>query len=126
MGLYANFSRKIGNLLKFELGLGTYTKHLNFPLHHIIIPQIPIVSTNLKIYLLSFFLISLSLPILFYKCLIIRFLDIEKIKLTGLVSIIYILPGFQYSAIWGNPHITALFFLLFSVYFFYILPIFFK
>jgi len=108
----------IENLFRYELGHDTYTKLLNFPLHHIIISQIPIVSTNLKVYLLSFFLISLSLPILFYKCLIIRFPDIEKIKLTGLASIIYILPGFQYSAIWGNPHITALFFLLFSIYFF--------
>ena len=33
-------------------------------------------------------------------------------------SLVYILPAYQYSAIWGNPHITALFFLLFSIYFF--------
>ena len=48
-------AEKIGNLLKFKLGLGTYTKLSNFSLHPITISQIPIVSTNLKVYLLSFF-----------------------------------------------------------------------
>jgi hypothetical protein len=41
----------------------------------------------------------------------------NKDNLLGVASIIYILPAFQYSAIWGNPHITALFFLLTSIYF---------
>ena len=35
-----------------------------------------------------------------------------------LASIILILPYFRSSAIWPNPHISALFFLLFSIYFF--------
>ena len=105
----------INNLIIYELGVDY--KLLNYPLHHLIVSQIPIINSNLKIYLLVFFIISLFLPVLFYKCLIIKYENINKEKLLALASIIYILPGFQYSAIWGNPHITALFFLLFSVYF---------
>jgi hypothetical protein len=105
----------INNLIIYELGVDF--KLLNYPLHHLIVSQIPIINSNLKIYLLVFFIISLFLPVLFYKCLVIKYENINKEKLLALASIIYILPGFQYSAIWGNPHITALFFLLFSIYF---------
>jgi hypothetical protein len=107
--------KDINNLFSYELGVEF--KLLNYPLHHLIVSQIPIISSNLKIYLSVFFIISLFLPLLFYKCLIIKYENINKEKLLTLASIIYILPGFQYSAIWGNPHITALFFLLFSIYF---------
>ena len=106
----------INNLFTYELGVDY--KLLNYPLHHLIVSQIPFVNSSLKIYLLAFFIISLFLPILFYRCLIIRYGNISKEKLLVLSSIIYILPGFQYSAVWGNPHVTALFFLLFSIYFF--------
>ena len=108
-------SDSIANLWRYELGVEE--KILSYPLHHIIISQIPIVNSNLRIYLLIYFLLSLTLPILFYKCLILRFPNISKDNLLGIASIIYILPAFQYSAIWGNPHITALFFLLTSIYF---------
>ena len=108
-------SDNIGNLLRFELGVEE--KILSYPLHHIIISQIPIVNSSLKIYLLIYFLFSLTLPVFFYRCLILRFPNINKDNLLGIASIIYILPAFQYSAIWGNPHITALFFLLTSIYF---------
>ena len=105
----------INNLFIYELGVDY--KLLNYPLHHLIISQIPFVNSNLKIYLLIFFIISLFLPVLFYKCLVIKYENISREKLLVLASIIYILPGFQYSAIWGNSHITALFFLLYSIYF---------
>ena len=105
----------INNLFIYELGVDY--KLLNYPLHHLIISQIPFVNSNLKIYLLIFFIISLFLPVLFYKCLVIKYENISRGKLLVLASIIYILPGFQYSAIWGNSHITALFFLLYSIYF---------
>ena len=105
----------VNNLTLYELGVDI--KLLNYPLHHLIVSQIPFINSNLKIYLSIFFIISLFLPVLFYKCLIIKYENINKDKLLALASIVYILPGFQYSAIWGNPHITALFFLLFSIYF---------
>ena len=105
----------INNLFIFRLGVDF--KLLNYPLHHLIVSQIPFINSNLKIYLSVFFIISLFLPVLFYKCLIIKYKNINKNKLLTLASTIYVMPGFQYSAIWGNPHITALFFLLFSIYF---------
>ena len=108
-------SDNITNLLRYELGVEE--KILSYPLHHIIISQIPIVNSSLKIYLLIYFLFSLTLPVFFYRCLILRFPNINKDNLLGIASIIYILPAFQYSAIWGNTHITALFFLLTSIYF---------
>ena len=108
-------SDSIANLWRYELGVEE--KILSYPLHHIIISQIPIVNSSLKIYLLIYFLLSLTLPIFFYRCLLLRFPNINKDNLLGIASIIYILPAFQYSAIWGNPHITALFFLLTSIYF---------
>ena len=115
--LYIQLLKKdINNLFFYELGVDF--KLLNYPLHHLIISQIPFVNSNLKIYLLIFFIISLFLPVLFYKCLIIKYENINKDKLLALASTVYILPGFQYSAIWGNSHVTALFFLLFSIYFF--------
>ena len=106
----------INNLILYELGVDF--KLLNYPLHHLIVSQIPIISSNLKIYLSIFFIISLFLPVLFYRCLIIKYENVNREKLSTLALIIYILPGFQYSAIWGNSHVTALFFLLFSIYFF--------
>jgi len=104
----------LSNLLKLELGKDFGL--LNYPLHHIIFSQIPIINSNIKTYLLFFFIISLFLPILFYKCLKIRFGNIDKTNLFNLASILYILPSFQYSAIWGSPHITAIFFVLASIY----------
>ena len=105
------------NLFVYEFGKDH--KVLHYPLHHIIISQLPIIGSQIKFYLLSFFIVSLFLPLLFYKCLIIRFPKVEKVKLLNVASLVYILPAYQYSAIWGNPHITALFFLLFSIYFFF-------
>ena len=104
------------NLFVYEFGKDH--KVLSYPLHHVIISQLPIIGSQIKFYLISFFGVSLFLPVLFYKCLIIRFPKVEKIKLLNVASLVYILPAYQYSAIWGNPHITALFFLLFSIYFF--------
>jgi hypothetical protein len=106
----------LANLFVYEFGKDH--KVLSYPLHHIIISQLPIIGSQIKFYLISFFGVSLFLPVLFYKCLIIRFPKVEKIKLLNVASLVYILPAYQYSAIWGNPHITALFFLLFSIYFF--------
>ena len=80
---------------------------LSYPLHHVIISQLPIIGSQIKFYLISFFGVSLFLPVLFYKCLIIRFPKIEKNKLLNVASLINILPTYQYSAIWGSPHITS-------------------
>ena len=71
--------KDINNLFLYELGVDF--KLLNYPLHHLIISQIPFVNSNLKIYLLIFFIISLFLPVLFYKCLVIKYENISRGKI---------------------------------------------
>jgi hypothetical protein len=109
------------NIFDIELGykdtLGLDSKLLNFPLHHIIISQIPFINKNLNAYLNLIFFISLVLPYLFYKCCAERFQNIDKKKLFFFSSIIYILPNFQAAAIWGNNHNTAIIFFLISIFY---------
>ena len=105
----------IANLFKLEMGVDTNL--INFPLHNIIFSQIYFFNDSLKNYLLIVFIFSLSLPIIFFLCLRTRFKNINKYKLILLSSIIYLLPAFQYSAIWGNNHIIALIFLTIGIFF---------
>ncbi len=92
-----------------------YSQH--YPLHHLIISRFDFLSTNQKNYLDFYFIFSLFLPVLFYYCLENRFPEFEKNKKIFLSLIIYFLPNYQSSAIWGNSHISSLFFFLGSIYF---------
>jgi len=103
------------NLFKLEMGVDTNL--LNFPLHNIIFSQIYFFNDSLKNYLFIVFIISLLLPIIFFLCLRTKFKNINNYNLILLSSLIYILPAFQYSAIWGNNHITALIFLTIGIFF---------
>ena len=60
---------------------------------------------------------SLFLPVLFYYSLDNRFPEIQFSKKIFISVIIYFLPNYQASAIWGNSHITSLFFFVGSLYF---------
>ena len=92
--------------------MGRDTKLINFPLHNIIFSQIYFLADNLKNYLHFFFLMSIFLPYVFYKNLNLIFKKTNKETLILISSLILILPAFQYSAIWGSSHITALFFFI--------------
>ena len=92
-----------------------YPQH--YPLHHLIISRFDFLLIKKEYYLNFYFILSLFLPILFYYCLENIFPEIDTIKKIFISSIIYFLPNFQSSAIWGNSHISALFFLLGSLYF---------
>ena len=98
------------NLLFFKMGEDTNL--INFPLHNIIFSQIYFLADDIRIYLLFFFILSLLLPIILYLNL--KETYGEKFKSINIIicSLILILPAFQYSAIWGNNHITALIFFL--------------
>ena len=87
------------------------------PLHHIIISRFDYLVFKQENYLNFYFIFSLFLPIIFYYCLDSRFPEIEFQKKIFISSIIYFIPNFQASAIWGNSHITSLFFFLASLYF---------
>ena len=90
----------------------------HYPLHHLIISRFDFLSTNQEHYINFYFIFSLLLPVLFYYCLKNRFPEINIGKKIFISSIIYFLPNYQSSAIWGNSHITSLFFFLASIYFF--------
>ena len=89
----------------------------HFPLHHIIISRFNFLTSDVDNYLNFYFMISLFLPVLFYFCIDKRFPGIETSKKIFISSIIYFFPHYQSSSIWGNSHITSLFFFLGSLYF---------
>ena len=101
----------------FNIELGKDFKLLNFPLHHIIFSRLDFIVSTKEIYLLSFFIFSLFLPLIFYLNCKILYKDIPFNKLLNLSLIIFLLPNFQSSAIWGNNHITALFFFVIAIFF---------
>jgi len=105
----------ITNLFSYEMGVDT--KLLNFPLHHIIFSQIYFLADNFNNYLFFFFCFSLVIPFLFYLNMCEIFQNLEKRKIILISSLIYIFPVFQYTAIWGNNHITAIFFFLIGTLF---------
>ena len=94
-----------------------YKYPAHFPLHHIIVSRIEYLSNNLDIYLNFYFVFSLFLPILFYYCLNNRFPEVEFKKKFFISLLIYFLPNYQAASIWGNSHISSLFFFLGSIYF---------
>ena len=93
----------------------SYPQH--YPLHHIIFSRFNFLANNLDNYLNFYFVFSLFLPVLFYYCIDNRFPEIDFSKKIFISVIIYFLPNYQASSIWGNSHITSLFFFLGSVYF---------
>ena len=97
--------------------MGSDVKLINFPLHHIIISQTFFLNDRIENYLFFYFCFSLFIPFLFFINLCEIFNNIDKKILILISSLIYILPAFQYSAIWGNSHLTALFFFLIGILF---------
>ena len=89
----------------------------HYPLHHLVISRFDFLSTKQEYYLNFYFIFSLFLPVLFYYCLENRYPEIDKKKKIFLSSMIYFLPNYQSSAIWGNSHISSLFFFLGAIYF---------
>ncbi len=103
------------NLFSYEMGVDT--KLLNYPLHNIIFSQLYFLADDIKKYLFIYFCLSLIIPYLFFLNLTIALKKTNRYLLLLISSLIYILPAFQYSAIWGNNHLTALFFFLIGTLF---------
>ena len=107
--------KDINNL--FNLTLGEDVNLINFPLHHLIFSQLNFIN-SLNTYLVSVLVISFFLPLILYFLLRDRFKNLNKSTIITLSSLIFILPVFQYSAIWGNNHNTALIFFSLGIFFF--------
>ena len=107
--------KDIGNLL--ILTMGEDVNLINFPLHHLIFSQLNFIN-SLNTYLVSVLVISFFLPVILYFLLKDRFESLDKPTILILSSLVFILPVFKYSAIWGNNHNTALIFFSLGIYYF--------
>ncbi|WP_099340210.1 hypothetical protein [Candidatus Fonsibacter ubiquis] len=90
---------------------------LHFPLHYILFSIVDSFLNQTTLTRLFFCFLSISVPILFYKCLKIKFGNYYKSNYLILSSTIFFVPGFRYSAIWANDHITASISFLISIIF---------
>ena len=113
---YIVFLKKDLNNL-FILTMGEDVNLINFPLHHLIFSQLNFIN-SINSYLVSVLIISFLLPLILYQVLKKRFENFDKSIILVLSSLIFILPVFQYSAIWGNNHNTALIFFSLGILFF--------
>ncbi len=109
-----SLKKDLSNL--FILRLGEDTNLINYPLHNLIFSQLSFIN-SINTYLFTVLIISLSLPIILYFSIKIRFVDIDKSTILILSSLILILPVFQYTAIWGNNHNTALIFFSLGIFY---------
>ena len=106
----------VAELKENIFAVSEFTVHL--PLHYIILSRIDYFINNETILRFLFLIISISIPLLFYLCLKIKFISLSSNKALIISSSIFLFPSFRYSAIWANAHITALIFFLLSTYFF--------
>ena len=93
-------------------------ENIHLPLHYILISFLYRIIENVEIIRFIFCLASLSLPLIFYKCLIRKFDNLDKNNLFIFACSILLLPTFRYTAIWTNVQITAQIFFLISIYFY--------
>jgi len=103
-------------LKKNIFAVSEVTVHL--PLHYIILSRIDLLFNDTTTLRFVFLIISISVPLIFYLCLKIKFISLSSNKALIISSLIFLFPSFRYSAIWANAHITALIFFLLSTYFF--------
>lgn len=92
--------------------------NIHLPLHYILISLLYRIIEDAEIIRFIFCIVSLSLPLIFYKCLIKKFDDLDRNNLFIFASSILLLPTFRYTAIWTNVQMTAQIFFLISIYFY--------
>ena len=110
-----SLKKDLSNLITITLGVDSNL--MNFPLHHLIFSQLSFIN-SINTYLISVLIISFLLPLILYFLLKQRFGNFDKSTILMLSSLIFILPVFQYSAIWGNNHNTALIFFSLGIFYF--------
>ena len=103
----------VKNPLNFDCGC-----EMKFPLHYYIASLIYQISQSEFFLKFTYCIAALTVPILLYKCLEIKYPKLNKDNLFLFSLIILLLPTFRSAAIWPNTHLTAIIFFLISVYFF--------
>ncbi len=96
----------------------TWTVHT--PLHYLILFNLNKLLNNQEAVRFVMSIISVSVPILFYYNLKVKFPNLKKSVLITLAASIFLYPSYRYSALWANSHITAIIFFLLSTYYFLI------
>ena len=119
-GFIADFNNTWGYIIALQEKLFVLPSEwvLHTPLHFLIISKFyPLFESKilLRIFYCSF---GFLIPLIFYKCLILKFPNIKKNTLLIFASSIFLFPSFRSGVIWANDHITALIFFLIFLYFF--------
>lgn len=84
-----------------------------FPLHYYIGSIIYFISfKNIFIFKIFYICLMSTLPIIFFKCLEIKFPQINKNSLFLISLILLILPNVRAAAIWPNTQLTGIFFFI--------------
>ena len=119
-GFIADFSNTWGYVeaLKENILIRPSNWTVHTPLHYILISKLSILFENKTFLRLTFCLISISMPILFYECLKIKYPTVSNKLLLIFASSILLLPSFRSAAIWANNHMTALIFFLLTTLFY--------
>ncbi len=105
------------SLFVLPWGDNRYVGHT--PLHFIILSKIYILVDDKYLIRLIFCIISILMPALFYVCLKINYPNENKNNLLTLASLTFLFPSFRAGAIWAADHITALFFFLLFLFFYF-------
>lgn len=115
-GSIADFSSTwplIENPFNFDCGC-----EMKFPLHYYIASTIYHIGNNEFFLRFMYCLAAIGVPLLFYKCLKLKYQKLNNDNLFLFSLIILILPTFRSAAIWPNTHLTAVIFFLASIFFF--------
>jgi|TARA_B110000211_G_C14087903_1_gene557538 hypothetical protein len=94
------------------------TLDMKFLLHYYIMFAINSVTQDQYLSRIFFCLVSISIPLIFYFCLKLKFSNVNENNLFLFSLTIFLLPSFRSGAIWANTQITALIFFLLSLLFF--------
>lgn len=88
------------------------------PLHFLIISKLyPLFESKISLRLF-YCSTGFIVPLIFYKCLKIKFPEVKKSILIIFASSIFLFPSYRSGVIWANDHITALIFFLIFLFFF--------
>ena len=91
---------------------------MKFPLHYYIASLIFKIGQSEFFLKFTYCLAALTVPILLYKCLNIKYPKLNKDNLFLFSLLILLLPTLRSAAIWPNTHLTAIIFFLIFIYFF--------
>ena len=100
----------------FDINIAT-TLDMKFLLHYYIMFALNSVTQDQYLSRIFFCLASISVPLIFYFFLKLKFTGVNENNLFLFSLTIFLLPSFRSGAIWANTQITALIFLLSLLFF---------